>query len=90
MASNSTKDETRVEEETFFEKDKRHKRETVATFLKWLIQFIFHTKHFTNIIALLIVIVVVYKEVHGMPFSDSFWLLTGTVIGFYFKRNSHR
>ena len=55
--------------------------------IKWLFENIFHTETFINIIALMMVTVMVYKELNSMSMSSDFVLLIGLVIGHFFRRS---
>jgi len=55
-------------------------------FVRWFLQFILKTEHFMNMIALLVVSTFMYMIVKERGVTDSFYLLVGSVIGYYFTK----
>jgi hypothetical protein len=57
-----------------------------ANLIKWLFERFVTKEHFMNAIALLVVLVLCYKEVNNSPSSNTFMLLSGMVLAYYFKQ----
>ena len=56
-------------------------------FVKWLLKYMFQTKNFINVIAMMVVGTLVYKELKNLPMSDQFLIFCGLVMGYYFRRS---
>jgi hypothetical protein len=56
-----------------------------ANLIKWLCQTFITKEHFMNAIALIVVLVLCYKEIHNTPSSNTFMLMAGMVLAYYFK-----
>lgn len=58
-----------------------HRQGVIGALAKRLIS----QMYFKNILAILMVFTMCYKELMGLVISDQFYLLVGMVIGMYFK-----